>query len=255
MVSEGLTEEESSDAWRPFFEWVRSRTGDYSFEVPPGIGVLSARSWWDARTRRAQGSTAVVFDDRADAEPAHAWWSGDQEQVSAFLHGYDSVWLSETLLAHRRQDQLAAALLNASRHEAVGLHFNKGLAGAPAEAIRAARDTAINPDVTTSFALAIIATGGLPPYRELGLAPDMEQARRNARAVDRAIAELRRIAPQGGSYVSESNFFNHDWQQAFWGAHYDRLRRIKSKYDRQGLFFVHHGIGSEVWREGGFVRA
>jgi hypothetical protein len=254
MVSQGLTEDESSAVWQPFFEWVRARP-DYSFDDGPFVGVRSARSWWDARMRIAQGSKAVVFDDRSDAEPTHAWWSGDQEQVSAFLHGYDSIWLPESLLEGGRQHQLATALLNASRHETVSLHFNKGLAGAPAEAIRAVRETAINPDVATSFALGIIANGGLPPYGELGLTLDLEQARRNARAVDRAISELRQVAPHGGSYVSESNFFNRDWPRAFWGQHYDRLRGIKTKYDKAGVFYVHHGVGSEAWREGGFARA
>jgi hypothetical protein len=189
------------------------------------------------------------------ASPAsHAWWSGDQDQVSAFLHGYDSVWLSEALLARDRQQELTTALIGASRHAAVGLHFNKGLAGAPADAIRATRETATNPDVTTSFALAIVANGGLPPYRELGLTLDVGQARRNARAVDRAAAELRRVAPSAGSYVSESNFFNPSWPHAFWGANYRRLRTIKTKYDGQGLFYVHHGVGSEDWQEGGFAR-
>ena len=45
------------------------------------------------------------------------------------------------------------------------LHFNKGLAGASAEDVAAARDTAMNPAVLTAFALAIIAGGdahGLP---------------------------------------------------------------------------------------------
>ena len=37
------------------------------------------------------------------------------------------------------------------------LHFNKGLAGAPAEAIEAARNTAMNPDVLDAFALIICA--------------------------------------------------------------------------------------------------
>jgi hypothetical protein len=135
------------------------------------------------------------------------------------------------------------------------LHFNKGLAGAPAETIRTARDTAINPEVTTSFALAIMATGGLPPYRELGLSVDVEQANRNARAVDRATSELRRVAPGGGSYVSESNFFNQNWQSAFWGTNYARLLLVKARYDEHGLFYVRHGVGSEAWRDGGFIPA
>jgi hypothetical protein len=36
--------------------------------------------------------------------------------------------------------------------------------------------------------------------------------------------------------------------------HYSRLRAIKSKYDAEGLFFVHHGVGSEDFSADGFTR-
>ncbi|HSU06911.1 MAG TPA: BBE domain-containing protein [Acetobacteraceae bacterium] len=60
--------------------------------------------------------------------------------------------------------------------------------------------------------------------------------------------------PNAGSYVSESNFFEHDWQRSFWGANYARLRAVKTKYDPAGLFFVHYGAGSEDWSADGFTR-
>lgn len=53
------------------------------------------------------------------------------------------------------------------------------------------------------------------------------------------------IAPRAGSYVAESDFFEKDWQQSFWGPHYARLAAIKSKYDPTGLFCVHHGVAGE----------
>jgi hypothetical protein len=67
-------------------------------------------------------------------------------------------------------------------------------------------------------------------------------------------AELRRIAPGAGSYVSESNYFNAQWSRACWGEHYPRLRTIKAQYDPDGLFFVHNGVGSEDWSADGFTR-
>jgi len=60
--------------------------------------------------------------------------------------------------------------------------------------------------------------------------------------------------PDPGSYVSESNFFNASWQRAFWGGNYPKLRTVKAKYDPDGLFFVHHGVGSEEWSSDGFTR-
>src|SRR5258706_16366473 len=81
-----------------------------------------------------------------------------------FLHGYESLWLPATLLQDAERGRLADALVAASHHKKVGLHFNKGLAGAPGEAIAAARDTATNPGMTEAFALAIIAGGEGPRY-------------------------------------------------------------------------------------------
>ncbi len=77
---------------------------------------------------------------------------------------------------------------------------------------------------------------------------------RRARDVDAAAAELRKIVPDAGSYVSESSYFNACWQTAFWGANYPRLREVKTRYDPDGLFFVHHGVGSEEWNADGFER-
>jgi len=68
------------------------------------------------------------------------------------------------------------------------------------------------------------------------------------------MSELSQIAPDPGSYVSESNFFEADWQRSFWGGNYSRLAALKARYDPDGLFFVHHGVGSESWSPDGFTR-
>ena len=70
--------------------------------------------------------------------------------------------------------------------------------------------------------------------------------------VGNAISELRQVVPVAASYVSESNFFEKDWQHSYWGTNYPRLLAIKRQYDPDGLFFVHHGVGSEGWSGDGF---
>jgi FAD/FMN-containing dehydrogenase len=193
----------------------------------------------------------MTADTRPGAPSYHGWWKGDQGQVGAFLHGYDSLWLPAALL--EPGDALAAALFQASRFKEVELHFNKGLAGASATAIAATRDTATNPAVADAFALAIIADGEAPAYPGQR-APDLDAARKDADAIAKSAAALRRVAPDAGSYVSESNFFNKRWQRDYWGPNYARLLAVKAKYDPDGLFFVHHGVGSETWSADGFTR-
>ena len=79
-------------------------------------------------------------------------------------------------------------------------------------------------------------------------------ARTEAGKIDQSMAELRKIPPNAGSYVAETNFFESDWQRSFWGTNYPRLQAVKAKYDPDGLFFVHHGVGSEDWSDDGFTR-
>ena len=99
------------------------------------------------------------FDQRPGASPTNAWWAGDAGQVGWFIWGYESLWLPASLLEHDAQQRLADALFASSRHSGVELHFNKGLAGAPPDAIARRKDTATNPAVLTAFALAIAADG------------------------------------------------------------------------------------------------
>jgi FAD/FMN-containing dehydrogenase len=250
MVCQGLDNAQAKDVWRPFFDWVAGSPQDFTLSASHGAGAVPARRFWDVA-----GNRLMIPDARAGAPNYHGWWRGDQDQVGSFLHGYESLWLPMSLLQEAERQRLADALLAASRYKKVALHFNKGLAGAPDEAIAAAKDMATNPLMTEAFALAIIADGEGPRYPGLAQAPlDADAARKDARAVDLAAAELRRIAPDTGSYVSESNYFNASWQDAFWGSNYPRLRAIKAKYDPGGLFFVHHGIGSEDWSNDGFTR-
>ena len=252
MVCQGLDEAQAEAAWRPFFDWVKG-SADYSVsDLEAGVGP--ARHWWDAVARKRRGSTSMVGDSRAGAPEMHAWWRGDQDQVGAFIHGYESLWMPESLLRPERQADLSKALFEASRHKTVELHFNKGLAGAPPDALAAARDTATNPALLDAFVLVIIADGEGPAYPGLARpAMDLKAAHEDARAIDLATAELTKIVPDAGSYVSESNYFNRSWQRAYWGSNYPRLRSVKKSYDPNGLFFVHHGVGSEEWSDDGFT--
>jgi FAD/FMN-containing dehydrogenase len=249
MVSQGLDKGQAEDIWRPFLDWVAASPRELSIVGDPRIGSMPARHWWDADWRRRNRPTTVRSDDRPGASTGDVWWTGDSGQVGWFLHNYESAWLPESLL--QQQKSLADALFAASRQWSVALHFNKGMAGARVEAVTAARDTATNPAMLDAFALAIIAGYGPSAYTA---PPDLVAARRDAGAMSAAMAELLKLVPDAGAYVSESSYFQRDWQRAYWRENYPRLQAVKARYDPDGLFFVHHGVGSEAWSDDGFVR-
>jgi len=241
--------------WRPFLEWIAASPQDYQLAAPPTIASMPARDWWNADFRRAHGPSAIIADDRPGGPRGDFWWAGDGPDIGAFWYGFQSTWLSASLLEADQAERLSDALFAASRYWSIELQPSKGLAGAPAEVLAAARDTATNPAVLDAFALAIVAGRGPPAYPGIaGHAPDLARARRDVNAIAHATAELRKLVPNPGSYVSESDFFEKDWQHAFWGENYPRLRAVKAKYDPEGLFFVHHGVGSEDWSDDGFER-
>src|SRR5262249_37328293 len=98
MVSQGLSAEEATKVWQPFFDWVKQSSKDLTIESELAVGSRPAQHWCDAVYRKAHGSKAMVGDSRPGAPARHAWWSGDQDQVGAFLHGYESLWLPAKLL-------------------------------------------------------------------------------------------------------------------------------------------------------------
>jgi FAD/FMN-containing dehydrogenase len=281
MTSQGLDPEQAKKVWQPFLDWVARSPNAYSIEGRVVIGSIPARNWWDVQWWKKHwpeiafpnpnGSLltglldyslvhlmrqpVLEFDNRPGAGPNNAWWKGDGGQVGWFIWGFESLWLPASLLENDAQQRLADALFASSRYSGVELHFNKGLAGAPPDAIAGAQDTAMNPAVLTAFALAIAGDAQGPAYPGIpGHEPSVEAGRKAAERVDRCMSQLRALVPDPGSYVSESNYFEKRWQNSYWGSNYPRLAEIKRKYDPDGLFFVHNGVGSEQWSADGFTK-
>src|SRR5690606_10923144 len=201
---QGLDQQQAEDTWAPFLRWLRAHP-EYAFEEPFAIIALPARRFWDAEFLNQHAPGILVQDDRPDAPSGRVAWRGDQDQVGWFIHGYQSAWMPASLLHKDRQSLLADALFACTRHWSVSFHFNKGLAGAPASEIAAARDTAMNPDALDAFALAIIAGSGPAAFPGMpGVTRDLALARKDADAMKKAMNELLNVAPGAGSYVSES---------------------------------------------------
>ena len=255
MVFQGLTRQQAEVAWQPLVQWMATGPQDLGWEAPLSIVDLPARQFWDAATLGRLAPQRIVLDDRRDARPGEFFWAGNRNEAGQFFHGYHSAWLPATLLDDDRLAELADALFAGSRHWGIALQFNKALAGAPEADRMAARDTAMNPVVVDAFALVVVAAEGPPAYADIpGDGPDLTAARRVASAVRRAFDEIVKLGPARGSYVSESDFFERSWQDAFWGSNHARLATVKRTYDPNGLFVSHHAVGSEAWSEDGFTR-
>jgi FAD/FMN-containing dehydrogenase len=255
MVFQGLTREQAEAAWRPFADWVAGSPSEFTLTVPFAARTVPPNGWWNAEYARKNWLGRGFSDPRPGAPENNMWFAEQNTELGAFFYGFQSIWLPASLLDKDRRSRLADALFSATQHWEVALHFNKGLAGASSGDLAAVKDTAMNPAVLDAFALAIIAGGKPDSYAALlGQPQDLATARRSAAKIAKAGDDLRAVAPDAGSYVSESDYFDRNWQRSFWGSNYPRLRAVKETYDPDGLFFVHHGVGSEAWSPDGFER-
>lgn len=253
MNFQGLQQAESADVWRPFFAWVAEQN-DLSATTPT-VFAGPGRYRWDGAMLEKYLPDAIRRDDRPNAPAANFFWAANLPEAGHVIHDFQSLWMPAELLAPERQAALTDALVAASRHWTIEMHFQKGLAGAPTDVIAATLDTPINPEVTQAFMLAIAASEGPPAFSGIpGREPDEAKAKRDAMGITAAMAELRKAAPQAGCYVAESSYFLRDWQRDYWGLNYARLLAVKARYDPNGLFFVRHGVGSEEWSDDGFER-
>jgi hypothetical protein len=253
MVFQGVDQKTAQAAWKPFFDWVKAAPDDYKMGSPL-IVSLPARHFWDAHVMKSLGGI-VKGDDRPNAPAENFFWAGDGGQVGQVIHSYQSAWLPQGLLQPGRQAELVDALVRTSQIWGVSLHVNKGLAGGAPEAVARTRETSMNPAAADAFALAITGGEEQPAYPGVkGHEPDVTQGRADAVQIARCMEPLRRLQPTPATYISECDYFEKNWREAFWGSNYARLRAAKLKYDPGGLFVVHHGVGSEDWSADGFTR-
>src|SRR5262249_29784122 len=91
LVSQGLSNAESQALFAPFLAWIAASPNDYAITEEIDIGATNARHWWDVDFHRAN-THSMRFDGRPGAASHNAWWAGDGDQVSMFIHAYDSIW-------------------------------------------------------------------------------------------------------------------------------------------------------------------
>ena len=255
MLFQGLTQAQAEQTWAPFFDWVTARPADYTLTgeeagSQPGFLAVPGQDFWNVAWYEQffpELIPALVVPDPLPGAPEDYYhWSVNSAEVGWFLNTFQSTWLSQQLLEPENQPALVDALVRASQFWSVQLACNKGLAGGAADAMRRTADTSMNPAVLDSFALALATSKQQQPvYPGIpGHEPDLTQGRQQAKLVTAAMAPLRALRERPASYFNETDYFEADWQTAFWGDHYPRLLRVKERYDPGGLFSVHHGVGT-----------
>jgi FAD/FMN-containing dehydrogenase len=243
LVAAAVSEDEAKALWEPFFSWVAARPEDYRSNA--FVVVTPFEAFWDASVWDTLAPEIICHDQRPGRPAGRFWWASNQGEVSQYLHAYQSRWLPARLLTEG-PEQLADALFEATRHWRVSLHFNKALCGAAPDALARERTTCVNPAVFDSAALVISASAeqyvfpGIPGHE-----PDLELAARRAERVTAAMAPIRAITPGAGSYVNETNYFEENWQDSFWGDNYGRLLVVKQEFDPANVFNIHHAVGNE----------
>ncbi|KAK1754470.1 FAD-binding domain-containing protein [Echria macrotheca] len=61
------------------------------------------------------------------------------------------------------------------------------------------------------------------------------------------MAKWRAVSPGAGSYMSEGDINEPNFQQSFYGDYYPKLLALKKLYDPTGLFYAPTAVGSEDW--------
>ena len=242
MMFQGLTDKEARAVWQPFLDWVGERKSDLELGGEPVILVVPARQFWSPEFLRSLPGI-VLPDGRAGAPASNIFWAGNKDEAGQVLHAYQSAWLPQRLLKPAAWPALTDALVAAAAEWTITLHANKGLAGGDPSAIARTLETATNPEVVDAFALIICAAEGPPAWPGIpGHEPDVARGRSHAAGVTAAMAPIRQLVPGAGTYMSEADYFQKDWKQAYWGEHYSRLSRAKRAYDPGGMFRTHHGV-------------
>ncbi|KAK4677478.1 hypothetical protein QC764_405020 [Podospora pseudoanserina] len=123
--------------------------------------------------------------------------------------------------------------------EAGGILIGYNIRAAPNSAVN--QTNSVNPAWRETTGFFILAAAW-----PADASPAVIQAQSNILTND-WMARWRQVSPGAGSYLSEGDINEPNWQQSFYGSHYPRLLQLKKKYDPTGLFYAHTAVGSEDW--------
>ncbi|KAK4119144.1 FAD-binding domain-containing protein [Parathielavia appendiculata] len=74
-----------------------------------------------------------------------------------------------------------------------------------------------------------------------------EEARGRDARVQAYVDRWQELMPDAGAYMNEGDPAESNWQDRFYGSHYQRLLGIKREWDPWGVFWARTTVGSEEW--------
>ncbi|KAF5667299.1 putative isoamyl alcohol oxidase [Fusarium heterosporum] len=78
-------------------------------------------------------------------------------------------------------------------------------------------------------------------------APWEEMVAAQMRITDEIQPVIEAATPGAGAYINEADFQQRDWKETFYGANYDKLLKIKKKYDPKNFFYATVAVDSDAW--------
>lgn len=242
MTYQGFLKARAEKVWAPFFAWVKGQPD--RFTMSQGAFEIPGRYMWDADWVAKNMPARIKFDQRTGEGSSNFWGSGSESsQTSNYWYAYQSRWIPFSLFAEKNLESFAQTLFAASRHWPVSFFSNKGLAGASTFALRSARETSMNPAVLDAAGLVIAYAA--EEYNAAAAAPNISAGEIQRKKVASAMEPIRAATPDAGTYFNQSDYFEPNWAEQFWGKNYPKLLAIKKKYDPGNLFTCHHCVGSE----------
>lgn len=253
MVFQGINKAKAEKTWASFNQFLKKNKKDYQNTY--SIRVMPARKMWDYRYLKKHFPQLITLDPRKGQPKGQYWWTPNQGEVSKYLAYYKGRYIPSGILEAKSLDKTTDVFFNASRLVSFSLHFNKGQHGADKDAISRGKNTAMHPKVFDAVGLLIMSSGEQYRYPNVkSLQPNEEELEKSIEKADKAFAMIKDLTPNAGSYANEADYFETDWQNTFWGDNYQKLLKIKTKYDPKGLFYCHHCVGSEFWDNKGVCK-
>ncbi|KAI0758134.1 FAD/FMN-containing isoamyl alcohol oxidase MreA [Fomes fomentarius] len=175
----------------------------------------------------------VTYASYIDQFPGYySQFSTMQSPIQVGIAQYGG-WLIPRSVVEFNNDALITACRNITEDGAqfigVALNASKGVDNS---VLPAWRNTLIDTVITT-------------PWNST--APWSDMVEWQHKMTEQYIPQLIALAPNSGAYMNEADFRQPNWQQAFFGSNYQKLREIKALYDPNEVFYALTAVGSEEW--------